>query len=152
MAQAAEALGVTVDAIRARIKRGTMDHTREGGRVYVLLGVDQDDTSHDQGTDQGGTQHADQPPESGAEAPDPRDELLEELRDRVRYLEEESRRKDHLLAAALERIPVLEAPREPPDAPETAADEPERVEPRLATGGAQEAARRRPWWRRWFGG
>ncbi len=152
MAQAAEALGVTVDAIRARIKRGTIDHTRESGRVYVLLGVDQDNTSHDQDTDQGGTQHADQPPESGAEAPDPRDELLEELRDRVRYLEEESRRKDHLLAAALERIPVLEAPREPPDAPETAAGEPERVEPRLATGGAQEAARRRPWWRRWFGG
>jgi hypothetical protein len=31
----------------------------------------------------------------------------------VRYLEEESRRKDHLLAAALERIPAIEAPQTP---------------------------------------
>jgi hypothetical protein len=39
--------------------------------------------------------------------------LVEELRDRIRYLEEESRRKDHLLAAALERIPPIEAPESP---------------------------------------
>jgi hypothetical protein len=42
----------------------------------------------------------------------------------VRYLEEESRRKDHLLAAALERIPpaLEEAPREPRESPETASE------------------------------
>lgn len=83
VAQAAEALGVTVDAIRSRVKCGSIDHTREDGRVYVILGDDQGAPSNDQGDDQGTAQHA----------PDPRDELLEELRDRVRYLEEESRRK-----------------------------------------------------------
>jgi len=51
--EAAEALGVTVDAIRSRIKRGTIEHVREGGRVYVLPGTDEYGTGHDQGTAQG---------------------------------------------------------------------------------------------------
>ncbi len=39
--QAADRLGVTVDAVRSRIKCGTIDYVREGGRVYVMLGADQ---------------------------------------------------------------------------------------------------------------
>src|SRR5215207_7427442 len=36
--EAAEILGLTVDAIRKRIQRGTIPHERlEDGRVYVLL-------------------------------------------------------------------------------------------------------------------
>ncbi len=41
VAEAADVLGVTVDAIRSRVKRGTIAHVREGGRVYVLLDADQ---------------------------------------------------------------------------------------------------------------
>ena len=37
MNEAANALGVTVDAVRSRVKRGTIAHERAGGRVYVLL-------------------------------------------------------------------------------------------------------------------
>ena len=155
VAQAADALGVTVDAIRSRIKRGTIAHIREGERVYVLLGDDQGTTSPDQGSDQGSDQYAGhrdhdghhRHEHAGGDHHDHRDELVEELRNRVRYLEEESRRKDHLLAAALERIPALEAPR---DASETATAEPDREEPRPANGGAQEAAQHRSWWRRVF--
>jgi hypothetical protein len=132
-----------VDAIRSRIKRGSIAHVREGGRVYVLLGDDQGVTSTDQGSDQGGAQYADQHDhEHGGGRDDHRDELLKELRNRVRYLEEESRRKDHLLAAALERIPAIEAPRA----------EPEGSEPPPTNEGAQEAAQPRSWWRRWLGG
>ena len=40
MAEAADALGITVDAVRSRIKRGTIEHERVGGRVYVLLVAD----------------------------------------------------------------------------------------------------------------
>jgi hypothetical protein len=151
VAQAAEARGVTVDAIRSRIKRGTIEYVREGGRVYVILGVDQGDTRHGQGDDQGTAQHADRPPDSG---PDPRDELLEELRSRVRHLEEESRRKDHLLAAALERIPAIEAPRDAPHGSETDAEASGGVEDRGERTEAQEGVQeeRRPWWVRWFGG
>jgi hypothetical protein len=84
--------------------------------------------------------------------------LTSELRDRLRYVEGhlEAERQAHaearrLLMAALERIPPqLEAPSEAPEAPETVEEAPE-AEPRSATGGAQEDARR-PWWRRVFGG
>ena len=37
---------------------------------------------------------------------------------------------DHLLSAALERIPELEAPSEPRESPETVEEEPETAEPR----------------------
>lgn len=141
VAQAADVLGVSVDAVRARIKRKTIEHVREGGRVYVLLGGDQGATSTDQDRAQGADQDA-------FVAPDPRDELVEELRDRVRYLEEESRRKDHLLAAALERIPALEASSEATAAAEMAAEEAVRGD---ATLGQQEPAQRRSWWREFFG-
>ena len=136
--QAAERLGVSTEAIRGRIRRGTIRHERVGGRVYVLLPTEQ---TTDQATDQS--------------------ELVEELRRQNEYLREENRRKDHLLAAALERIPAIEAPREPSEAtearesPGTAEDEPKRAEPRPTTVESQEGVQRpqrRRWWRRVFGG
>lgn len=154
VAEAAEALGVTVDAIRSRIKRDTITHVREEGRVYIILGDDQHDTSRNQYADQGYDQYTEQVT-SKPQDKDYYDELLEELRDRVRYLEEESRRKDHLLAAALERIPAIEAPPdtsspEPREAPVTASEEPSGTPE--ASQGYQEGERRgRSWWRRILG-
>jgi excisionase family DNA binding protein len=114
--QAADQLGLSVDAVRARIKRKTIPHVRGGGRVYILLDDNQGATRHDQDS----AQHTDR----ARHEPDHRDELVEELRDRVRYLEEESRRKDHLLAAALERMPAIEAPTEARESPVTSQEEP----------------------------
>ena len=54
------------------------------------------------------------------------------------------------MAAALERIPAIEAPSEPRESPETVEEEPERAEPHPATVEAQESVQR-PWWRRVFG-
>jgi len=113
---AAEALGISIDAVRMRSRRGTLDSEHEDGRLYVWVNVDE-----------------------STDETDVREELVEELRDRIRYLEEESRRKDHLLAAALERIPAIE----PPESPETASAGSEGVETPLQ----QE---RRSWWRRMF--
>jgi len=97
--------------------------------VYVLLPTEQ---TTDQAADQS--------------------ELVEELRRQNEYLREENRRKDHLLAAALERIPPqLEAPQETRESPETVEEEPERAEPRPAKVESQEGVRS-PWWRRMFGG
>jgi hypothetical protein len=50
-----------------------------------------------------------------------------------------------------QRIPELEAPREPPDAPQTAAEDAGVVEPHPATGVAEEGSEPRSWWRRFFG-
>jgi hypothetical protein len=61
---------------------------------------------------------------------------------------------DRLLSAALERIspPRQEPLEEEQESPQTVEEEPERAEPRPATGGAQEGTQRRSWWRRVFGG
>ena len=132
VAQAADQLGISVDAMRARVKRGTVATEREGGRVYVLLDTDQD-------TDQ----DAPRAGESNA--------LISQLRGEIAYLRDESRRKDELLAAALSRIPsAIEAPQESSEDSEPVEQEPEAPRPRSDAPGAQEGARR-PWWRRAFG-
>jgi hypothetical protein len=41
VAEASEILGVTVEAVRGRIKRGTLDHERTDMGVFVLLDTDQ---------------------------------------------------------------------------------------------------------------
>ncbi len=79
-------------------------------------------------------------------------ELIAVLREQLAAEREANRENRRIIAGLIERIPELEAPREPPDATETAAGEPDRVEPRPATGGAQEGTERSSWLRRWFGG
>jgi hypothetical protein len=127
--QAADALGVTAEAIRGRIRRDTIDHERVGGRVYVLL---PDEQRTEQTTDHTA-------------------ELIRTLQEQLaaeRQAHAEARR---LLMAALERIPPqLEAPQEARESPETAKEEPERAEPRPATAETQEGVQR-PWWRRLIG-
>jgi hypothetical protein len=140
--EAAEALGISGDAIRSRIKRGTLATVREGGRVFVVLG----------GSDRPNAQA--QPTSVPSE-----DRLYQEMQARIRYLEsqveeerEARRRADTLLARLMDRLPELEAPSSEatPGEPETAAQEPEREEPRSDIPGAQEGAQR-PWWRRILG-
>src|SRR5215208_5596879 len=120
VAEAADALGITVDAVRSRIKRGTIEHERKGGRVYVLLGVDESRPGYDQDTDQDTDQGGDQ----GTTAPEDRTaELIATLQEQLqaeRLAHAEARR---LLMAALERIPPqLEAPPEARESPEAATD------------------------------
>jgi hypothetical protein len=213
VAEAADALGITVDAVRSRLKRGTIDHERKGGRVYVLLGTDEARPGHDQDTDQDTDQVSDQ---GARESEDRTAELITTLREQLQAERQAHAEARRLLAAALERIPPqLEAPsevresdvspeptgelgelreeldtertrreraestlregmdeerrrreaaererddlrrelfarREPRESPQTVEEEPERTEPRPATGGTQEGVQR-PWWRRVFG-
>ena len=37
VSQATEELGISAEAVRSRVKRGTLQSTKEGGTVYVLL-------------------------------------------------------------------------------------------------------------------
>jgi hypothetical protein len=57
--QAADQLGVSVEAVRGRIKRGTIAHERDANRVFVILDADQTATGHDQGVDQSETSAVD---------------------------------------------------------------------------------------------
>src|SRR5215210_7148105 len=114
VAQAADALGITEGAVRSRIKRGTLPTVKEGGTVYVVLDA--------------GTSEANQSTNIGEPRGEPSDqsELVESLQDQISHLRgqldaerEAGRRKDHLLAAAFERIPAIEGQGqpEPPEAP-----------------------------------
>jgi hypothetical protein len=115
-------LGITVDAVRSRVKRGTIDHERVGGRVYVLLGDDEARPGHDQGGDQGGDQ--------GTTAPEDRTaELIATLREQLQAERQAHAEARRLLAAALERIPAIEAPQEASEASEAVEEEPERAGP-----------------------
>jgi hypothetical protein len=143
--EAADALGITVDAVRSRVKRGTIDHVRAGGRVYVLLGDDESRPGRDQDTDRGGDQ--------GTTAPEDRTaELIATLQEQLQAERQAHAEARRIIAGLVERIPAIEAPPEARETPETVEEEPERAEPRPDAPGAQEGAQRRPWWRRIIGG
>jgi hypothetical protein len=96
LSEAAEILGVSKDAVRMQVKRGTLRSEKgEDGRVYVWMNVipDADPNGvHPQGE------------------VDPYRELVEELRDRVRSLEEANRENRRIIAALTSKIPAIEAP------------------------------------------
>ncbi len=140
---AADVMGISAEAVRKRIKRGTVPTERDpDGTVRVLL--DGDGTRPDDRPDADGSR-----PDEQAALVAAKDQTISLLREQLEAERTANRENRRLLAAALERIPALEAP---PDGHETATAEPDRVETHPATDGAQDAAERRSWWRRVFGG
>lgn len=134
--QAAAHLGISEGAVRNRIKRGTLRSEREAGRVYVLLaGPANRDESNDES------------------------QLVAVLREQLQAERQAHSEARRLLAAALERIPAIEAPASPErESPETVEEASEGAEPRPSTEGSRAGAQgaqsevRRPWWRRVLGG
>jgi len=144
VSEAASALGITVDAVRSRVKRGTIAHEREGGRVYVLLDATEARPVHDQASGQG-----------AGVAQDRTAELIATLREQLeaeRQAHSEARR---LLAAALERIPTaIEPPGASTEATEGVVHDhapPDQEEGAERSGPprGREEPTERPWWRFW---
>ena len=132
---AARRLGVSEDAVRMRVKRGTLSSDKEGGRLYVLLDIEPT------------------PEPTG----DRTNELIEEFRSRVHSLEyqlgqerEANRENRRIIAALTSRIPAIEAPPDERESPQTVEEDRQRAEPRPTTVEAQESVQR-PWWRRIVG-
>jgi hypothetical protein len=95
---AAQRLGISSDAVRKRAKRGSLPSEKDaGGSLYIWLDDDQPDGST------------------------PTQAHVDSLEDQIAFLRAELERKDHLLAAALERIPAIEPP-EAPGSPESASE------------------------------
>jgi len=137
VAQAADALNVSQDAVRKRIARGTIRSDRdESGRVYVYLSPSE--TVHKTGQDT--TQDA--------ATKTVQDAYIRSLEDQIAFLRSELERKDAILLNLTERIPELEAPSEARESPQSPAPS---DTPTEASTEAQEGAQR-PWWRRVFGG
>ena len=137
VAEAAEILGITAEAVRTRIKRDKLDSVKEPpdrtGTVYVLLEADQTGPNTD-------------PTSRVQDQTAARDELVRALREQVAYLQgvittrdreleqraEEIRRRDgalereqQLAAIFAGRLRELEAPREPRESPQTVEEEQE---------------------------
>src|SRR5215213_7197377 len=148
VAEASEVLGVTIEAVRGRIKRGTLEHERTDKGVFVLLPADQSTDRPQPDTDQ----TTDRLQSDNAALISAKDETIAALRDQLEAERQAHAEARRLLMAALERIPPqLEAPSEPRETPETVEEQQGRGEPRSTAGEAQEGAQR-PWWRRIIGG
>ncbi len=149
VAQAAEILGVTVEAVRGRTKRGTLEHERHSGTVYVLLEADQSANRPRPDTDQA----TDRLQSDSSVLISAKDETITTLRDQLEAERQAHAEARRLLMAALERIPPqIEPPRKAPEASETAEEQQGRGQSHYDTPGAQESVQRRPWWRRVLGG
>ncbi len=149
MQEAADLLGTTVDGVRSRIKRGTLDSMKVGGAVYVLLGPDQSPPSSDQ-PGLGGTSPDKSPDRDALLAA--KDETIAQLRRELDARNEELKRKDAILLTLAQRVPELEAPaQERPPGPRESPESPAPTRTPAATGTPQTAAQR-PWWRRVFVG
>ncbi len=137
--EAAALLGITPDAVRSKLRRGKLRRAEApDGTVLVVLDGDSPDGQN--GHHDGHQTVA----------------YIDVLKSHIDLLERElaewkaeARRKDHLLAAALERVPrALEAT---PGAPETAREASEGASsPRSDTVGGQTSVQR-SWWRRIVG-
>ena len=140
VAEASIRLGISQDAIYKRIKRGTIPWDKgEDDKTYVYIdGVDGSTDRARQSTDQA----------SSASNYVSKDELLSELRARVKFLEEELQRKDTILLSLTQRIPELEAPPESRDAPVSSSEEENSTTPPEQ----QEASQGRSWLYRFFFG
>jgi hypothetical protein len=147
VSEAALLLGVSEDAVRSRLKRGTLRReTGSDGTVLVVLGPE--------GAPNRPTTNRNQPA-TDQHPKDMMQEHLDSLQDQIVHLRQQldeaheaNRENRRIIAGLVQRVPELEpareAPPEPPEAPENASAGPEGVEVPLKE-------ERPPWWRRWFG-
>jgi hypothetical protein len=125
--EGADALGVSVEAIRRRVKRGTLRSEKgPDGRRYVYL---------------------DDAPNARPTSEDASAIMVEEMRMRITFLERELERKDAILLRMAERIPELEAPAEPLSAPTGG----EQGQGRGDVPPERQPPPQCPWWRRVLG-
>jgi hypothetical protein len=145
--EAAGILGTTVEGVRSRIKRGSLDSMRVEGTVYVLLTADQTARARPDAQESpiGDQAHP------GAQARPGDDQalhrLVDEQREMIYWLKREVERKDTILMTLAQRVPELEAAPEPRESPVRPSEEQER-----GTGPTEGTEAQRPsWWRRFFG-
>jgi hypothetical protein len=152
--EAAELLGISPEAVRARIKRGTLAKAKSpDGTVYVQLDSiewqSDGDRTHDRRAAQSrrdGDWAAD-----GTHAHPLMQAHLDSLKEQLAYLREQlnqereaNRENRRIIAGLVQRVPELEASSEPRESPETTAPEAEGVEE------APLPQERRSWWKRFF--
>ncbi len=164
--EAARILGISPEAVRARLSRGTLlKEKAPDGAVYVILDADKsvDDTQ----LNGDGTPDESQPngdgtdvhTQSNGDGTANQSGTVEVLQDQIDYLREqldqerqarteERRRHDTLMAQLMQRIPEIEGPQEMLRGSETSSETSGSGD---APPSPETASERRSWWRRFFG-
>lgn len=97
---AAAVLGISKEAVRKRIQRGTLEAVKDAtGRWQITL----DDTGRTDGQDTG----QDDPGRVQANS-----DAVQAMRDEIIFLRKELERRDQLMAMLMQRVPQLEAPKQ----------------------------------------
>ena len=133
--EAASLLGISPEAVRTRLSRGTLGK-RKGtdNTTYVVITPDMTRSNDDITGDR-----------TGESSPDSL--AFDLLKDQVEFLREELRRKDTIIMTMAQRIPELEAAPEQREGHVTAPEE----TAKSTTPEQQEPSQRRSWWRAFFG-
>ncbi len=137
--EAAAQMGITLDVARNRIKRGQLQAEKIGNRWYVdtdYLAVDQSATrSAPNGTHESASQHHEATSPSWQAFVDSLQAEVTFLKQELDNRTEELRRKDHIIAGLVERVPALPS-------------ETEAVKPTESSAAHTQTL---PWWKRLFG-
>ena len=174
--EAAEVLGITKEGVRKRVLRGSLPHEKDAdGVIHVYLegadtGSDGADSVGDASVDAGGDGVGDASVDGVGDGNGHDEALVDALRDHIASLErqlsaereevaawrEEARRKDHLMAGLIDRLPAqIEASAEThPATPQGAQEAPQGDgggAGRPADPAPQNGVQHRSWWRRMFG-
>jgi hypothetical protein len=134
VAQAADRLGITQDAVRKRIARGTIRHDKDyEGRIFVYLDTFERESKTDQDNVQDG---------GSKTVPDAdQDNYTRSLEDQIDFLRRELERKDAIIMTMAQRIPELEAPTEPRESDISASEERAGTDPRSRSSAARGSIR-----------
>ena len=142
VSDAARILGISPEAVRTRLSRGTLESVKEGRRVYVLLKPDVTTSDNDRTDDR--TRYVNS-----------LDEQVEYLRGLLDAEREANRENRRIIAGLTSRIPALEAG-PPADASSEAPGSTENVSEPVHSADApprrETPTEPRPWWRRLLGG
>jgi len=135
---AAKVLGLTEEAVRQRVKRGTLNSIKVDGKLYVLL---EPAATTDTSTDQ------EQPVNDRSRLVDTLESEITHLRRQLEQANERDRENRRIIAALTQRIPELEpaidVTPESRESPTTSSEE--------QGNGESPETEKRSWWRRFFG-
>src|SRR5215212_9593388 len=153
VADAARLMGLSAEAVRMRIKRGTLASEKIDSTVYVFLESNPTRPNTERTEHQTTGQIPDQTPDQTELVDALRSEvafLREELKSREEVRAEENRRKDTIIAQLTQRIPELELPADRQRGAETVTEDSVRGDD--VSPESQQPAERRSWLYRFFFG
>lgn len=141
VAEAAELLGISAEAIRGRIRRGTLPVDRQGGRVYVVL----EQASEWRTTGDRTRTTTDRPG-------DRTEQLIATLQQQLEAEREAHGEARRIIAGLVGRVPAIEAATDVRGSPVPGTEREAGTPVPKQEQQAQTAMSPRSWWRRVFGG